>query len=966
MTMARLKTPAAAAEWLREHVSGTLRSDHRMLQAGDAFIAWPGQTQDARAYARAALAAGAAACLVEHEGCETYAFDDARIASLPGLKAVAGDVAAAFFAHPSRELDLVAVTGTNGKTSTTWWLAQALAALGTRCGVIGTLGAGEPARIRAGESLHETGLTTPDAISVQAALRSFHDAGVSACAIEASSIGLVEQRLAGSQFAVAMFTNFTQDHLDFHGTLDAYWQAKRSLFDWPGLRAAVVNVDDERGRQLAAELTQRGLKVWTYALRAPATLSARSLRQEADSLYFVLQEGQTSLPLRLPLIGEFNVANALGVIGCLRALGHGLTDCARALASVSDVPGRMQRVSDASGPLVLVDYAHTPDALDKALAALRPLATQRGGRLLCVFGCGGGRDKGKRALMAEVAERAADLVVLTSDNPRMEDPQAIIDEAALGFAVPARATLIVDRRQAIARAIAAADEDDVVLIAGKGHEAYQEIQGQRLPFSDTVEARAALHLRHAPVLSAPLMTLAQAAALLPQATLVGDGEVAFARVHSDSRTLMPRDLFVALRGERFDGHDHLLAAKGAGAVAALAEHGLAEAGLNGLLVADSLVALQQLAQGWRTSKTLPLIAVTGSNGKTTVTQMLAAILRAAHGDAALATRGNFNNHIGVPLTLLRLRQDDAVWHRCAVLELGMNHPGEIAQLAELARPTVVLINNAQREHLEFMQTVHAVAQENGSAIASLPSDGVVVIPALDAHAPLWREMAGTRRVITFAPTGEATADVSGQANWNVDHWVLDLTTPSGVATVVLRMAGRHNVHNALAATAAALAAGVALGAVRQGLQAFEPVAGRSQLRQVRVAGREVQLVDDSYNANPDSVRAAIALLADLPAPRWLVLGDMGEVGERGASLHTEVGALARECGIETFWCAGALSTHAALAFGADARHFADTRALCAALGDAPAAASVLVKGSRFMKMEQVVQHLRAREIDHVA
>jgi UDP-N-acetylmuramoyl-tripeptide--D-alanyl-D-alanine ligase len=457
-----------------------------------------------------------------------------------------------------------------------------------------------------------------------------------------------------------------------------------------------------------------------------------------------------------------------------------------------------------------------------------------------------------------------------------------------------------------------------------------------------------------------MMTLAQAQAMVPGAALVGDGALALARVHTDSRSLRAGDLFVALRGERFDGHDFLGAARQAGAAAAIAERGLAEAALPGLLVGDSLRALQDLAAAWRQRMTdLPLIAVTGSNGKTTVTQMLANILRAWHGDAALATEGNFNNHIGLPLTVLRLRQDDRHRHRAAVLELGMNHPGEIALLARIAAPTVVLVNNAQREHQEFMVSVEAVARENGSAIDALPAAGVVVFPADDAMAAVWRAQAGARTQLTFATRG--AANVTADAAWAGDHWALRAHTPGGDADISLHVAGAHNVHNALAAATAALAAGAPMAAIVQGLQRFRPVSGRSRLLSWSRGGQRVTLVDDSYNANPDSVRAAIDLLMGLPGPHWLLLGDMGEVGTHGPQFHTEVGVYAKERGVEQLWLAGAACRDTARAYGAGARHFAGTPELIAALSEAPGCASALVKGSRFMGMERVVRALVPQE-----
>ena len=459
---------------------------------------------------------------------------------------------------------------------------------------------------------------------------------------------------------------------------------------------------------------------------------------------------------------------------------------------------------------------------------------------------------------------------------------------------------------------------------------------------------------------ATMMTLAQAHALLPGSVLVGDGALALHRVHTDTRSVQPGDLFVALKGERFDAHDHLAQALARGAAATIAERGLVEAGLPGLRVSDSQQALTELARGWRQRMQVPLIAVAGSNGKTTVTQMIASILRAWLGDAAFATAGNLNNHIGVPLTLLRLRQDDAVYHRAGVVELGMNHPGEIAELAAITAPTVALVNNAQREHQEFMASVEAVAHENGAAIAALGTSGVAVFPADDEHAPLWHRLAGTRPMLTFALTG--AADVTCHAEWAGEHWAVLLQTPAGAATLTLRVAGWHNVKNALAATACALAAGCPLDAIRRGLEAFEPVKGRSQVKSFLRGGRSVTLIDDSYNANPDSVRAAIDVLAGLRGPRWLVLGDMGEVGDHGPAFHREVGAYAKARGIDALWAVGHASADAALAF-AGSRHFDAVASLLAALAQAPSCAAVVVKGSRFMQMEQVVAALVAEGAD---
>ena len=454
-----------------------------------------------------------------------------------------------------------------------------------------------------------------------------------------------------------------------------------------------------------------------------------------------------------------------------------------------------------------------------------------------------------------------------------------------------------------------------------------------------------------------MMTLQQAwqwiRAAVPQARLVGDGATPVLRVHTDSRTLQDGDLFVALKGERMDANDFLPQVQAQGqASAALAHGGLQALGLPGIEVPDTTVALGALAAGWRSMFGLPLIAVTGSNGKTTVTQMLASILRAQAGDAALATQGNFNNAIGVPLTLFRL----SAAHQLGVVELGMNHPGEIADLARMAQPTVALVNNAQREHQEFMHTVEAVAQENGSVFGFLPRDGVAVFPADEPFTALWRALADGRTTLTFGGNGADVRCMS--AAWANSAWQVRVQTPKGEFECALHIAGRHNVRNALAATAAALGAGVPLAAIASGLSMFEPVKGRSRSTAVVCAGRRVDVVDDTYNANPDSVQAAIAVLAELPAPRLLVLGDMGEVGEQGPAFHAEVGASAKQAGIETLLAVGSLMQHATAAYGEGAVHFEDMTALVAAVqARMGQTGSVLVKGSRSMKMEQVVQAL---------
>ena len=497
-----VQSAADALAWLRARVSGGhLQTDSRKVEPGDAFIAWPGGVVDGRAYVAQAVERGAVACLVELEGVEQFELQGLPVAALQSLKAATGEIASQWQGVPSAALDVLAVTGTNGKTSISWWLAQAIAHL-CEAGVlahrgsamVGTLGVGIPPA-----QLQTTGMTTPDPVLLQAAFRQFVDAGYGACTIEASSIGIVEHRLAGTRLKLAIFTNFTQDHLDYHGSMAAYWAAKRELFMWPGLHAAVINVDDPKGAELEQALHSTEVDVWTVSVQASASarLKASNIRAGERGLVFEVCEGDACVTLNSQTIGQYNVSNLLEVIASLRVLGASLQQAVNACAALAPVPGRMEQVTAPHAPLVAVDYSHTPDALEKALQALRPLAVQRTGKLWCVFGCGGNRDATKRPLMGRIAQQRADEIIVTSDNPRGEAPQAIIDAIVHGMAADCGGLWRVqaDRAVAIAEAIALAKPQDVILIAGKGHEDYQEVAGVKHPFLDIAQAEKALQQR---------------------------------------------------------------------------------------------------------------------------------------------------------------------------------------------------------------------------------------------------------------------------------------------------------------------------------------------------------------------------------------------------------------------------------------------------------------------------------------
>jgi UDP-N-acetylmuramoyl-L-alanyl-D-glutamate--2,6-diaminopimelate ligase len=459
-----------------------LRTDSRQLQPGDVFVAVPGERTDGRRFIGQAVAAGASAVIWEAGGYEW----DARLrvpnVGVAGLRRQLGMLAAHVYGNPSAQQWVVGVTGTNGKTSCSHWIAQGLAARGRRAAVIGTLGSGFPG------ALTPASHTTPDPITVQEQLAALLAAGARCVSMEVSSHGLDQGRVNGVAFSAALFTNLSRDHLDYHGTMEHYGAAKAKLFRWPGLRHAVINLDDAFGARLAASIDRTKVDVLGYGF-GRGEISGHRLDLSQRGLSLEIETPWGPAAVRSRLLGGFNAANLLGVLGVLLAAGVGLQDAAEALAELEPVAGRLQMVREPGRPLVVVDYAHTPDALQKVLETLRVLLTD-GARLICVFGCGGERDPGKRPLMGEVATRLAHEAIVTSDNPRGEEPLAIIEQIVAG-AHP-NYHVEPDRALAIDRAVRAGRAGDVVLVAGKGHEAYQEIGGMRLPFSDVEVARAAL------------------------------------------------------------------------------------------------------------------------------------------------------------------------------------------------------------------------------------------------------------------------------------------------------------------------------------------------------------------------------------------------------------------------------------------------------------------------------------------
>ena len=916
---------------LRSHVlpSAALVSDSREVSAGDVFVAYPGLTVDGRDFIAHAVSRGAAA--VVHEArlapAQRAGLGKVSAFAVENLRTQLGLLAHRWWHCPSDTVKVIAVTGTNGKTTTSQWIGAALRAAGHPCAVIGTLGV---IGVR-GESVLDATLTTPDVVSLHRQIARLRDDGAQYVVLEASSIGLDQGRMDALAIHTAIFTNLTQDHLDYHTDMQAYGYAKSRLFSVTGLRHAVIN-DDDPAAQVMLQACMAPVVRFGMNTKSQPDWRAEDVQDVYAGTAFVLANGSLKAEVCTSFIGRHNVSNLLAVAATLGCLGWSHEQVAMALANLPPVAGRMEpvRSDETSGvkPLVYVDYAHTPDALISVLQAVRGLAQVRDGKVWCVAGCGGDRDAGKRAPMGAALSLHADRFIVTSDNPRSEDPQTIVDQVWSGVQRPENGVRELSREVAILSAIWQAADNDVIVIAGKGHEVWQQTGPVKRYFDDRQWARLGL---------------------------LYYGQTQWDRVPEvviDSRRVHENAMFVAIQGERFDAHQFLGDVAQAGACCALVSSPQPNLEMPQIVVDDTRKALQSMATAWRHRFDLPVIAVTGSNGKTTTKEMLAAILFAWVGQQhSLSTQGNLNNELGVPLTLLRLRP----WHKAAVIELGMNHPGEIAFLSEMVKPTVALVLNAQREHQEFMGSVEAVAEENGQVLKALRGDGTAVYMDQPPYSTRWSALSG--HVAKRWQFGmDAQADVYPR---DLDAGQMEsaftLCTPQGSQAVRLPVPGLHNVLNALASAACALCAGASLESVGQGLSHFKAVKGRMQLH--RLSDARV-LIDDTYNANPDSVRAAIDVLRTLASPRVLVLGDMGEVGDLGPQMHREIGQYARDHQIDHLWTLGRATRDSVNAFGAGALAFENLDSL---IGHAleTAATSMLVKGSRFMAMERVVQAVLA-------
>lgn len=970
-------------------VTGVI-ADSRQAQPGTVFVAVRGAAVDGHAYITRAIEGGCIAVVAEtvpeHLPVPCFSVSDSH--------AALGTLAAAWYEFPAAHMHCIGITGTNGKTTTSWLLEKILQQAGCQTGVIGTVNY----RYQDGSGnavVHKASLTTPDPLHLQALLREMADNGVSHVIIEASSHALMQKRLAHIDFEVALFTNLSRDHLDYHGDMTTYFETKQLLFS-SCLRengTAVVVMDSRTGEEKYARRLVDGMQkknILTVGLSGEWTIHAEHIRQRLQGMTCTFVIKGKPVQIQTSLTGVHNVLNMLGAAGIAHSLGFSAKQIQSGLAAVRQVPGRLERVSLAgtaaeNQPAVFVDYAHTPDGLENVLAFLREMTS---GRLFCVVGCGGDRDAGKRSLMGNIAAGLADVVIFTSDNPRGEKPEDILSAMESGVQqtdkkfvaakdmmandAPEHGYLMeVDRKKAIHLACVLAQPGDVVLIAGKGHEQYQIHGQQRIFFDDRVEVKNGLSRWTVPHL------LAATGGRLEKT----DSHPMLGTISTDTRTIADGDIFLALRGDHFDGHAFVQNALDRGAKAIIVEEVPAE--LLGqvpvVIVTDTLTALGDLARYRRTllAEGLKVIGITGSSGKTTLKEMTAAIFEQFYGQdgqtgAVLKTQGNFNNMIGLPLSLLPLTAQ----HKVAILEMGMNNPGEILRLTEIGDPDIGCINNIQEAHLQGLGDISGVAAAKGELFAGLRRQGIRVVNYDDRNVVNQAEKyPGEKIGYAITPAGRrrdpevrvtrviGLGERGNRFTLHIGPWHerITMTAP-----------GIHNVHNAAAATAIAHAAGVDTKSIVQGLTRFRTVDKRMQFMQLPSG---LQVLNDCYNANPASMAASLRTVATFGSSgcrRIAALGDMLELGAQSAAAHREVGRLVANLGFDFLVVTGSMRGEvAAGAVGAemaaenimtctDILAVADWLYHLVISGRLRQDDWLLVKGSRGMRMEHLLTELQNR------
>ncbi len=863
------------------------------VKEGYIFVCVKGTRFDGHDFAEEMLEKGALCVVTEYDiGVENQII-------VENSREFYGHLCAIWFNHPERRMKLIGVTGTNGKTTLATMIKEILADKGHKVGFIGTTGAlinGKPA---------ETDGSTPTTPRVYELYKLFYEMAKNGCdcvVMEVSSFALDQNRIGPAMFRIGIFTNLTQDHLDYHGNMESYYEAKKKLFT-DHCETAVINIDDRYGLRLYEELEGSGVeRISCTMCGQPADISGNSVKFDGGVTKFWVTAANKNYPFSLHMIGAYNVLNAVEAIAACLKLNLGVNAISSALNVFKGVKGRCEFIPTGRDFMVICDYAHSPDALENMLPNIKENCK---GRLICLFGCGGDRDKTKRPLMAKAAEKYADILIVTSDNPRNEDPDAIIDDIIGGLSLMKPYIRITDRKAAIRRAITLAEKNDIIVLAGKGHEDYQILKDDVHIHFDEREIvkeimRGYTRKRYDPSVQeyVTINELMDITGGKPYSIRNFDRRIAMSSLFSDTRNIIQGGVFVAIKGERFDGHDFAAQAVEKGAVCAITERTLVD--VPSIVVKSTRKALLDLSRYFRMKFDPVVVGVTGSVGKTTTKEMIALALSCQH--SVYKTEGNHNNEIGLPFTVFKLN------HSCsaAVFEMGMSDFGEIERLSRASHPNICVITNIGYSHIENLGSQEGILEAKLEILKGAERKAPLIINGDDSMlAPLKEDYEGYRDVITYGIDSENVDYRATEIVTNPDRMYFNIRyNDEIICDVTLFCLGKHNIYNALAAVCTAICAGCDPVAAAEMLSGFQP----DSLRQHIQKRGEQTLIVDCYNASPTSMKAAIDVLCEMKPQgegrRVAVLGDMLELGEKSAELHEQVGEYVAQKGVDLLVCYG--------------------------------------------------------------
>ncbi len=841
--------------------------------------------------------------------------------------------------YPSSEVKKIAVTGTNGKTSIAFFVYQLLKQCQIKVASIGTLG------VYVDDVLEKGQMTTPDSVTLCKKLNELQKKEVKAVIMEASSHGLSQKRLDGFSFSCAGFTNLTRDHLDYHKSMQNYFEAKvylfSSLLDQNGV--AVLNADDDRFFDLKTVCEERNISVFSYGYNG-SDLKIEKIESCEEGQKLTIKTKKGTKEIKIGVFGSFQVYNMLCAVGLVSRMGIDVDNILLKLADLKAPKGRLELISTHKGGKIFVDYAHTPDALENVLKSLRPHTR---GRLSVLIGCGGNRDSGKRSIMGKIADKYADVVYITDDNPRFENPIDI--QNAIKSACP-KGIMVSDRREAICQAVQNLSEKDTLVVCGKGHETGQIIEGVTYPFDDTAEILRAVQINSQPLIW-DRISLSEALNVEVSSASQITG------ISIDTRTLVPGDLFIAFKGEKQDGHQYVKTAIEKGASLCLVEHLVDGVFSNRQIeVPNTMRALEKMALYARKRSKARFIAITGSSGKTTTKEMLKACLSSK--GLVSATKGNFNNEIGVPITLASIPPEA----KYAVVELGMNHKGEISKLTKMVQPDVSVITMVGTAHQEFFDTPDGIALAKAEIFDGQKEGAIAILNRNTSFFEVLKKKAEEKKlkILTF---GEASdADIILKETVIQNDCLVRMTYQNEDYAYRICFLGKHFAMNSLAVLGAVSALDIDMKDVLLAIEKTTPIKGRGLIKKVKLSkGGFITLIDDCYNANPSSMIASLQVLGSQKKGRRVaVLGQMMELGENAPKMHANLLSSIFENQIEKVFLIGPLMKNLSCILPSEVLggYFETIRELTNALkmylteGDV-----VLVKGSNSVGLNKVVSEL---------